>query len=388
MILGALPLSFALAISLLQGCRSPAASEGTSQRRTVAPRWQSEVGAAQVPIALAAVTPRMVIAGGVGTLVGLDPTNGQRKWELTIPFLLPFAGIVVLDETLAALVTGDGFVVFDPRDGRAIRTWVEPNPRRNPSGTLPQQLSDGRIIYASRGRDLLALDARAARLDTLTKLPGDSTRNSYVVSLAVYRDTIYAPVASDAARGAAFRNTTPYRYAVRTGVLDSLRPDPSDSASLTRWMLPYESLLVSATNYSEPSWLAFDRATGERKWKVAATPASLGPYSQVAVVGDTMFAGGNDGVAYVIHLPTGRLLRTMPIPSGLVAGVVACGRDVFFNVIGQMTGYSRDGTQRIQITGLAEGKEGFSGFFSTGAGIAVIGDGGGRWTAFPCDPPA
>jgi outer membrane protein assembly factor BamB len=375
------------ALAIVLSCQAPSAATGATNERTIAMRWQTQTAPAQTLMAVAAVTPSVVIADGAGTLVGLDPLSGRLKWTTPVPFVLPYAGLAIVSEELAALVTGDGYLIFDPRDGRAIRTWVDPATRRQPSGTLPQKLSDGRIVYASRARELLVLDARSGRLDTLVRLPGDSARNSYVVSLSVYRDTIYAPVATDALRGAAFRNTVPYRFAVQARVLDSLRPDPSDSASLTRWMLPLETLLVSATNYSDPSWLAFDRASGERRWKVPATPASLGPYSQAAIVGDTMFAGGNDGKAYIIHLPTGKLIRTLQIPDGLVAGVVACGGDVFFNVIGQLTGYTRNGSQRIRVTGLPEGRDALSGFFATGAGIAVIGNAGGVWTAFPCDPP-
>ena len=379
--------SLALLCLVCHACRPPSTAESDGAGRSISPQWQADFGSSEVLLAVAATTPGTVIVAGTGKLVGLDPATGREKWNLAVAFGIPYAGLVVVSETLAALVTGDGYLIFDPRDGRMLRSWVEPHPRRYPSGTLPQTLSDGRIVYASRARDLLALDPRTGRLDTLVTLPGDSLRHSYVAALAVYKDTIYAPVGTDARRGAAFRNTVPYRYAVATRVLDSLRPDPSDSASLTRWLLPFDNLLVSATDYSEPSWLAFDRTSGERRWKVGAAPASLGPKSQVAIVGDTMFAGGNDGQAYVIHIPTGRLIRTMPIPSGLVDGVVACGRDVFFNVIGSMTGYSRDGTQRIRVTGLAEGHEAFLGFFTVGNGIAVIGDAGGRWLAFPCAPP-
>jgi outer membrane protein assembly factor BamB len=378
---------FAFVVATAASCRPPASVRGDGNTRTIAPLWQITFGDSQTILAIAAVTPRIVVVDGIGKLVGLEPTSGRRIWSLPIPFMIPYAGVEVVRDDLAALVTGDGYVIFDPRDGRLIKQWVEPRPRRHPSGTIPQTLSDGRIIYVSRARDLMALDAVTGRLDTLTKLPGDSIRHPYVVSLSVFRDTIYAPVASDARRGAAFRNTVPYRFAVATRVLDSLQPDPSDSASLTKWMLPYEQLLVSATDYSEPSWLAFDRATGLRRWKVAAAAASLGPFSQVAVVGDTLFGGGNDGVAYIIHVPSGRLIRTLPIPNGLVAGVVACGGDVFFNVIGQLTGFSRDGRQRIRLTGLPEGKDAFGGAFTSGAGITVIGDGAGSWTAFTCAPP-
>jgi outer membrane protein assembly factor BamB len=372
---------------VLGACQPPSATNDGVSGRKIQPKWQISLATTGTTLGVAAVTPGVAIVDGVGRLIGLDPATGTQKWSLPIPFGIPYAGVVVLSESLAALVTGDGFLTFDPRDGREMRRWVEPNPRRNPSGTSPQMLADGRIIYVSRGRDLLALNASTGRLDTLAKLPGDTARNAYVSSLAVFRDTIYAPVASDAARGAAFKNTVPYRYSLRTGVLDSLRPDRSDSASLARWMLPLEKLLVASTDYSEPSWLGFDRGTGDRVWKVPAAAGSLGPSSQVAVVGDTMFAGGNDGLGYVIHLPTGRLIRTLSIPNGLVAGVVACGGDVFINVIGQLTGFTRDGKSRIVVAGLVEGKDAFIGAFSVGAGIAVIGNGAGLWTAFPCDPP-
>ena len=374
-------------VCLLCGCRPPSGVDEGIASRQIKPLWQVSLATTQTMLRTAAVTPAVVIIDAVGQLVGVDPATGVRKWSLRIPFGIPPYGIVVLNESLAALVTGDGFVTFDPRDGRELRRWVELNPRRYPSGTSPQLLSDGRIVYVSRARDLMALDARTGKLDTLAKLPGDSVRNAYVVSLSVYKDTIYAPVASDARRGAAFRNTMPYRYAVQTRVLDSLRPDPSDSASLANWMLPLDKLLVSATDYSEPSWLGFDRATGDRVWKVPAAPGSLGPFAQTAVVGDTMFAGGNDGFAYVIHLPSGRLIRKFQIPDGLVAGVVACGTDVYINVIGRMTGYTRDGNSRIVFSGLPEGKDAFGGHFAAGAGIVVVGDNAGVWTAFPCKPP-
>jgi PQQ-like domain len=380
-------IAFLSCVYFLFACRPPSEADGGVATRTIRPKWRVTLATTGTSLVVAAVTSNVVIVDGVGRLVGLDPGTGSQKWSLPIPFGIPYAGVVVVNSSLAALVTGDGFVTFDPSDGREIRRWVEPKPRKNPSGTLPQVLADGRIIYVSRARDVLALNAQTGRLDTLVRLPGDSSRNAYVSSIAIYKDTIYVPVASDAARGAAFKNTIPYRYAVASRALDSLRPDPSDSASLARWMLPLETLLVSATDYSEPSWLGFNRTTGDRAWKVPATPGSLGPFSQTAVVGDTMFAGGNDGFAYVIHLPTGRLIRKLPIPNGIVGGVIACGSDVFFNVIGQMTGYSRDGNSRIGVVGIADGLAGFLGEFGVGAGIAVISDGAGVWTAFPCDPP-
>ncbi len=355
--------------------------------RTIAPKWQVDFGSVRTTLALAVVTPTVVIVDGVGTLVGLDPATGLQKWVLPIPFPIPYAGVVLVDDALGAVVAGDGYVVFDPRDGRSIRTWAEPRPLRVSSGAFPQRLSDGRVVYVGQTRHLVALDARTGRLDTLAQLPGDPARSSYVVSLAVYKDTIYAPVGTDALRGARYRNTMPYRYAVQSRGLDSLRPDPSDSASLARWLRLFDGLLVASTDYAEASWLGFDRQTGERRWQVLATRGSLGPNSQVAVVGDTIFAGGNDGVAYVIHIPTGRLVRSFAIPNGLLNGVVVCGDDVYFNVIGEMTAMSRDGLRRAPFSGLTEGRNGFIGFFSSGAGITVIGTSAGRWAAFPCAPP-
>lgn len=153
-----------------------------------------------------------------------------------------------------------------------------------------------------------------------------------------------------------------------------------------RWLLAFPDLLVSATDYSEPSWLGFDWSTGLRRWKVAAAPASLGPSAQVAIVGDTLFAGGNDGLAYTIHVPTGRLIRTAPILYGLTTGVAACGSDSIINVIGELIFRSRDGRLRRRVSGLREGQV-FSGEVAVGHGIAVIGNSNGDWIALPCPPP-
>jgi outer membrane protein assembly factor BamB len=372
---------------LVVGCASPAQPDSNAITSRIEPAWQTDVGTRPTELSLAAITPSTVIVGGNSVLVGLDPKTGSRKWSLPVPFGLPQSGLVALSDSLAAIVTGDGFAIFDPRSGIATRVWKDPRPRQNPSSTIPQQLSDGRIVYASRSLHLLALNARTQTLDTLTRLPGDSARHAYVASLLVVNDTIYCPVASDAVRGAAFRNTMPYRFSVRNRVLDSLSPDQSDSASLSRWMIAQSDLLIGSTNYSEPSWLAFDRATGVRKWKVGATAGSLGPSSQIAVVGDTIFAGGNDGVGYVIHVPSGQKARTLVIPNGIVDGVVACGSDVIINVVGQMASYRRDGSSRTVISGLSEGKESFLGFFARGEGLAVIGNGQGLWIALPCATP-
>lgn len=386
-----LPYSSSIVAALaVFGCASPAQPDERGMTQSVTPLWQASVGSPG--LAVAAITSTTVLVGRVngggtdGALIGLDATSGAQRWMLPVAFLLPPFGVVALSDSLATVVTGGAFVIFDPRDGRMIRAWTGPRPDLAPSQALPQVLSDGRVLYASRARHLLALNTRTGRLDTLIRLPGDSARHPYIASLTVVNDTIYAPVASDALRGAAFRNTVPYRFDLRTGVLDSLRSDPSDSASLTRWMFPVSDLLVSATNYSEPSWLAFDRATGDRRWKVAAAPGSLGPYGQAALVGDTLFAGGNDGKAYIIHVPTGRLIRTQPILNGLATAAVACGRDVIFNVIGELTYLSRDGLTRKRVSGLPEGKNSFGGSFASGAGIAVIGNSSGLWMALPCAP--
>lgn len=297
----------------------------------------------------------------------------------------PLAGLMKTGNSTVAFVTEDGYVIFDPVSGRVLRSWTAPTLRNEPLFLTPQRLSDGRVLYADRSRQLLALNPRTGALDTLVRLPGSVERRSYVVSLAVHRDTIYAPVANYALRGARYRNTMPYRYALRSGQLDSLRPDPSDSVSLAPWLLPFDDLLVSATNYTEPSWLVFDRATGERRWKVGAAPASLGPDGQVAVVGDTLFGAANDGMAYVIHIPTGRLIRSMPIPRALATAVVACGANVVIDLVDAPVWQSRDGRTGGRISGLAEGKA-FGGDFGVGQGIAVIGDGGSGWMALPCPP--
>ena len=89
-------------------------------------------------------------------------------------------------------------------------------------------------------------------------------------------------------------------------------------------------------------------------------------------------------MAYVIHIPSGQLLRKFSIPTGLVDGVVACGGNVIVNVIGEMYSYPRDGRPRSRIGGLIEGKDNFLGFFATGSGITVIGNGAGLWIALPC----
>jgi outer membrane protein assembly factor BamB len=358
-----------------------------SPGRAIPVIWQTPRASSGTTLSLAVVTPSVVIVDGVGTLIGLDPATGRQRWVLPVPFTIPYAGVVLLDDTLAVVVAGDGYIVFDPRDGRSLRTWVAPNQLRAPSGTFPQRLSDGRVVFVGQSRQLLALDPRVGQLDTLAQLPGDSSRGSYVVSLAVYKDTIYAPVGTDALRGARFRNTVPYRYALQSGVLDSLRTDPSDSASLARWLLPFDGLLVAATDYAEASWIGYDRQSGDRRWQVLAKRGSLGPSSQVAVVGDTMFAGGNDGVGYVIHIPSGRLVRSFVIPTGLLNGVVVCGDDLYYNVVGEITAVSRDGRRRTAFSGIAEG-DGFVGFFSTGGGITVIGNATAGWTAFPCAPPS
>lgn len=375
-------------ILLLLSCRTSVTAEESDALASIAPAWQTDLHVVSTGLRAPIVASGTVVVGGSDALVGLDANTGMQRWSIPVPFLLPYAGLVALDSTTAALVTGDGFIVFNPRNGVVSKQWAEPNPRRRPIQAIPQLLSDGRIVYASRALDLLALDARTGVLDTLLRLPGDSVRSSYVTSLSVWKDTIYAPVASNAPRGARYRNIVPYRIAAATRHLDSLTADPSDSASLTRWMIISEELLISATDYEEASWIAFDRQTGERRWQVLATRGSLGPSSQVAVVGDTMFAGGNDGIAYVIHMPTGRLLRTMPIPNTVVNGVVACGSDVIFNALGETTIYARDGSRRRGVRGIAEGRTGFVGFFGAGAGIAVIGNPTGIWTAFACPPPA
>lgn len=371
----------------LPACKSPAETLAQESTRVIKPVWYTDVGAVQGYFRLPLVTPSTVIVAGGRHLFGLGVKTGRVQWEIPLPYVSPFAGLVLTGDSSVAFVTEDGYVVFKPSDGRVLKSWTATTLTNDPISIIPQRLTDGRIVYADRARHLLALDPRAGRVDTLVRLPGTDERRSYVAALAVYRDTIYAPVASNASRGARYRNTMPYRYAISTGQLDSLRPDPSDSASLTQWLLPFGDLLVSATNYTEPSWLGFDRATGERRWKVGAAPASLGPYGQVAVLGDTLVGAGNDGRAYVIHLPTGRLLRTMPIPRGLATAVVACGSDVIINLTDTPVWRSRTGLSGGGISGLADGKDGFVGHFGVGGGIAVIGDGAGGWMALPCPPP-
>lgn len=366
------------------GCAAPSQPDGTSGE--ILPRWQTDVGSSPTGLRIAAFVASTVIVGAKSAIVGLDVASGAQKWTLAVPFDLPYAGLVVVNDTLSALVTGDGFITFDPRTGRPSHSWTNPAPLRYPSGTIPQRAADDRIIFASHDLNLLALNPHNGMLDTLAKLPGLASRHAYVAAITLYNDTIYAPVASDASRGAAYKNTVTYRLSLHSRTLDSLRPDPSDSASLARWMIATKDQLFSATDYSEPSWLGFDRSTGLRKWKVAATGGSLGPSSQVALVRDTMFAGGNDGVGYVVDVPSGRRIRSFTIPSGLVDGVVACGDQVIINVIGQMFAYSRDGLRRSKVGGLVEGKDSFLGFFATGSGVAVIGNGAGFWMALPCAP--
>ncbi len=376
-----------LSVCIVCACASPSQPKDGANSRTIAPLWQRSVGSPSTDLRLGAVTSAAVIVGGTDALFGLDLKTGAQKWKLSVPFQMPRSGIVSLVDSLAALVTSEGFVVFDPGSGRVLRQWYDVGAARNPSQTLPLLLSDGRVLIASRALELLALDVHTGRLDTLVRLPGDSSRHPYISSLTLYRDTIYAPVASDASRGAAFKNTVQYRYATSTRALDSLQPDVSDSASLTRWQVAFPDLLVSATDYSEPSWLGFDRGTGIRRWKVPASPASLGPGAQVGIVGDTMFAAGNDGKAYLIHIPTGRLIRTQAIRVGLATGVAVCGGDVLINIVGEIVALSRNGVDRKFVSGLPEGKDSFIGEFAVGNGIAVIGSGGGDWIALPCAAP-
>jgi outer membrane protein assembly factor BamB len=348
------------------------------------PRWTVDVGGPSTSLMVAALTRTVAIVGGNGTLAGVDLRNGRKLWTLPIHFVTPFAGVAVLGDSLAAVVTGDGFVSFDPTTGRVRQQWTNPVRSNAPSQTTPQVLSNGKILFAHRGA-LLTLDAIQGRLDTLISLPRDSSRGSFVTSLTVLRDTIYAPVATDAARGAAFRNIVIYRYAYAQRHLDSLARDPSDSSSLSRWMVSTDEVLVSATDYSDPSWLGFDRRTGARRWKVPAQPGSLGPSSQVAVAGDTMFAAGNDGVGYVFRVSTGQKIRTFEIASGLAAGVAACRNTVLVNVIGELRAFARDRFVRVPITGMKEGQDSFLGAFAVGSGVAVIGVGNGTWVAFDCE---
>jgi len=377
-------LGFAAA---LNGCASPSQPEQGRTSTTVRPLWLSSVGTPYNSLSLTAISRTTVIVGGTQALFGLDAATGRQKWRLPVPFQIPRTGIVLLGEANAVIVSNEGFVTFETETGREIRSWYDRKAGGNPSQAHPLVLPDGRILHASRSLELLALNPISGRIDTLVHLPGDTARHPYIASLTLFSDTVYAPVASDALRSAAFKNTVPYRYALRTGVLDSLRPDVSDSASLARWLLALPELLVSGTDYSEASWLGFDRATGERRWKVPAAPGSLGPSAQAALVGDTLFTAGNDGRAYVIHLPSGRLIRTQPILNGLATGVAACGGEVVINVIGELVYLSRDGRTRRVVGGLSEGKDTFSSEIATAFGIAVIGGGGGDWIALPCPPP-
>ena len=248
----------------------------------------------------------MVIVGDDRHLYGLDIATGRTRWTLPLPYFVASYGLVATADSAVALVSTDGFVVFDPRTGSVHHSWSASVFRIGGSElTTPQLLGDGRIVYIDRDRSLLRLDPHLGRLDTLVQLPGTVERRSHVAALSAWRDTIYAHVESNALRGARCRSTMPYRYAVASARLDSLQPDPSDSAALTRWVLPFDKLLVSATEYDEPSWLGFDRATSVRRWKVGAAPGSLGRSGQVAIVGDTLIGVGNDRRAYVIHIPTG-----------------------------------------------------------------------------------
>jgi outer membrane protein assembly factor BamB len=366
-------------------CVSPSNSEAVpSLPNAPRPRWIVDVGGPSTSLEVAALTPTVAIVGGPRTLAGLDLLTGRQLWSLPIPFIIPYAGVAVVNARLAAVVSGDGFVSFDPSTGAVVASWVSPRLSNLPSGTTPQRLSDGRILFPSYSRKLIALDAATGRLDTLVTLPGDSIRTSLVSALAVHNDTVYAPVASDSPRGAAFRTTVLYRLALSTRQLDSLARDPSDSSALAPWIYGTTDLLVSSTSYSDPSWLAFDRKTGARRWKVPARAGSLGPSSQAAVVGDTMFAGGNDGRGYVFLLSTGQVVRTFPITEGLVAGVVACGGQLMVNVIGDLAVFGRDGKSRTVVAGLAEGADSFLGGFASGHGAAIIGTGNGKWVAFDC----
>jgi len=374
-------------LTVMYACASPSQPEQGRALTAVRPIWLRSVGTPSTGLALAAITQTTVIVGGTGALFGLDVVTGREKWRLAVPFDMPRTGIVLLGVANAVLVSSEGFVTFETETGKVLRSWRDANSLRNPSQTLPILLPDGRVLHASRSLELLALNPSTGRVDTLVRLPGDTARHAYIASLTLFSDTIYAPVASDARRNPAFKNTVPYRYALRTGVLDSLRPDVSDSASLARWLIAVPDLLVSGTDYSEPSWLGFDRSTGERRWKVPATTGSLGPSGQAALVGDTLFTAGNDGLAYTIHIPTGRLIRTQPILNGLATGVISCGNDVIVNVIGEIVYLSRDGRTRRIVEGLPEGKAVFSSEFAAGFGIAVIGSAGGDWIALPCPAP-
>ena len=350
----------------------------------VRPRWTASVSGPSTALRMAALTSTVAIVGGSTFVAGLDLRTGRQLWTLPVPFLIPYAGVAVVNDQLAAVVSGDGFVSFNPTTGAVVAQWQSPRLSNFPSQTTPQILSNGRIVFASHARQLIALDAATGRLDTLVTLPGDSARSSSVSALTAFGDTLYAPVATDSRRGAALRTTVLYRFAVASRQLDSLARETSDSSSLTRWMRSTLGLLVSATDYGDPSWLGFDRKTGERRWKVPARAGSLGPSSQAALVGDTMFAGGNDGQGYVFLVSSGNLVRTFAIPDGLVAGVAACGTRVFVNVIGELVVVGRDNQSRAKVEGLVDGVDVLTGGFAVAHGTAVIGGGDGKWYAFDC----
>ena len=374
------------ALLALSSCRSsPTVDDGV--HRGLRPLWSASAGGLSTTLFVPVITTQAVVVGGEDKLVGLDPASGRVLWSLPVNFQIPYAGVVAVSDSLAALVAGDGVVVFDPRTGRASFTWTSPTPDNRPSGAIPKVLADGRVIYVTRQNHVVALDARSARLDTLVQLPNDTTRNSFISAIAVHQDTLYVPVTSDARRGARYKNTMPYRFAVGTRRLDSLAPDPSDSASLARWMHATPDLLVSATDYDEPSWLGFSRQTGARVWKVGAESGSLGPGAQVAIVGDTMFAGGNDGFGYVIQVSSGRLIRRFPIPRGLTSGVAACRAGVFINVVGNLTFMPSNSQQRIAVNSDTPDFPGYNSNFAVGNGIAVIGSTDASWTAYRCEPP-
>jgi len=373
---------------LIAGCRSPADPQPLTAGLAVRPVWITRGTAPSGSFRRPLVTSVMVIVGDDRRLYGLDIATGRTRWTLPLPYFVPAYGLIGTADSAVALVSTDGFVVFDPRTGSVRHSWSASATRNSGFELItPQLLRDGRIVYVDRDRMLLRLDPRLGRLDTLLQLPGTVERRSYVAALSVWRDTIYAHVASNALRGARWRNTMPYRYAVASARLDSLQPDPSDSAALTRWVRPFKDVLVSATEYEEPSWLGFDRATGVRRWKVGAALASLGPAGQVAIVGDTLIGVGNDRRAYVIHMPTGGLIRTIPISSlGVASAVVACGDKIFVTMTDSPVWRSRDGKTGGVLGGLATDR-GFIGDFGVGKGIAVIGDGASGWMALACPPP-
>ena len=382
-----LPHGWQFAATVLSGlwaCADPSRTAGAEAQSGVRPKWTVDAGGPATPLSLAAITDSVVIVGGGGSVAGVARATGQKLWSMPVPFLMPYAGVAVVGERLAAVVSGDGFISFDPQTGRIIESWTSPTPSNDPPSALPQMLSYGRILYASRSRRLIALDARAGRLDTLAVLPGDSALGSSVSSLAVFHDTVYAPVHSNSPRAAAFQNVVLYRLALSTRRLDSLARYPSDSSGLARWMRPTEALLIAPTDYSDPSWLGFDRATGILRWKIPAAVGSLGPSSQAALIGDTMYAVGNDGSGYVVDVTKGTLLRRFPIAPALIAGVAAYGAQLFVNTIDEIVVISRDGRSRTKVTGLKEGANVFGGMFAVGHGVAVIGVGTGTWTAFEC----